>query len=217
MDGGECINIAAISNPERREFLEMLFDHPNMPAEFHAGSGWAKAGGCACIRRTVLNTFVSNGDVINPQELNQSQARAARIAPVVQALLKKIPDLIAELGTLFTMLCDGEAVDLGGMDNKEVKKALSQCLRDIGIDQPEDGGKYSFCLPEFEEDIMREALQHHAKVLSALAEFKGKAAKRKANSATEKDEAKENEHENESEGDRSGASSDSERSASEDE
>jgi hypothetical protein len=138
MDSGETVTISAISHTGRRHFLNALFSHERFPAELHSGGGmggggWAKAADCKCIRRTVLEGLVENGDVINPMELSRGQARAARMAPVLQALLRKVPALIGELGQLLSLLGGGETVDLGGMDNRDVKRALSQCLGEIGI------------------------------------------------------------------------------------
>lgn len=168
MDTGECINVDAISNAEKRKFLHALFGQPSMQAKLHPGSGWAKAEECNCIRRAVLNSMLGNGDVINPQDLSPAQTRAARMAPVLQQLLKEIPQLISELGDLLKMVCSGETLDLGGMENKDVKKALSKCLKDIGVDQPDGGKKYAFCLPEYEEEIVRDALKQNAEVLIAV-------------------------------------------------
>lgn len=171
MDSGECINVDAISHPERRRFLQAVFSHPSMPARHYSGSGWAKAEGCGCIRRAVLQSLLENGDVIHPQELSQVQARAVRMAPILQDLLKQIPELVTELGQLLAMLSSGETVDLSEMENKEVKKALSRCLNEIGVEQPENCGKYSFCLPELDEAVMRGALQCNAEVLIAMKDY----------------------------------------------
>lgn len=171
MDSGECINVNGISDSGRREFLSKVMAHPSMPTEFHPGSGWAKLSECQCIRRILLETLLKCGSIIHPQDLSSGEARAVRMAPEILKLLQEIPDLYSELDQLLSTLCGGGVVDLGGLDNKDVRKALCNCFERIGVDKSEGGSKYSFCLPEFDGDVVRSALRHHVDVLVEISKL----------------------------------------------
>jgi hypothetical protein len=172
LDRGEYVNISAIRNIEMREYLLELFQM--FPVESQRTNGFCKLKACKSIRKELINRMLECKDVIHPQAMDSAQASSVRAAPKLQSLLSKFPELTAQLPAIFSMIHGGEAVDLGGMANEEVRDGLLSFLKAIGTTES-PANEFSLGLPNKSQESVRQALKYFESLLEAISKRKAKA------------------------------------------
>ena len=136
LDAFEYLNIGSISDPTYKSFLLDLM--ADLPVECDPQRGWSKKEECS-INQYVLKSLLVSKSIIQPNELSISESQSYRSGvPKLLSICNRFPDLRFEMQNLIESLLEGVALQLGGIENEDVKEDLTRLFGSLGLELDDD-------------------------------------------------------------------------------
>ena len=177
LDKNQSIEIHMISNHELRNFLSILFDL--LPLEYRPNNGWSKLKTVTSLSGYIMSHLLESKSIVQPGDLSPSQTLSVRLTTFLLDMVRDIPTLRLELSALLENILLNRSVNIGELENEEVKEKLEKLFLLLGLESsPDDDDDYH--IPKQKSQIISETLEHIIKLFNVFEKYDKKILKEKA-------------------------------------
>lgn len=169
LDNFEYLKTDRISNTELKLFLDALMKE--LDVEYDTLRGWSRREGSTKINETVVSSLVKCEVIFQPKDLTISETLSLRSGMTrLLSLFDQFPDLRFEIKPLLDNLLEGGAIQVGGIDNEDIRDGLAQLLESIGLKLDEDD---TYIIPRGQQrEATIESLTHLRNIYDSAVRFR---------------------------------------------